>query len=102
MLFYQVDFTVDETLPDALGYFHAQFRRANPCPLGQDYVILDGVERPGTYLGTVIGVRERMPSLCQRFFTGPENLRTGAQHDHVVGRGRRHQRLPAWGQRVPS
>lgn len=25
---------------------------------------------------TVIGVRERMPSLCQRFFTGPENLRT--------------------------
>jgi hypothetical protein len=25
---------------------------------------------------TVIGVRERMPTLCQRFFTGPENLRT--------------------------
>lgn len=25
---------------------------------------------------TVIGVRERMPSLCQRFFTGPDNLRT--------------------------
>ncbi|AVA22974.1 TetR/AcrR family transcriptional regulator [Rhizobium sp. LEGMi198b] len=25
---------------------------------------------------TIIGVRERMPSLCQRFFTGPENLRT--------------------------
>jgi len=25
---------------------------------------------------TVIGVRERMPSLCQGFFKGPENLRT--------------------------
>ncbi len=25
---------------------------------------------------TVVGVRERMPSLCQRFFTGPDNLRT--------------------------
>jgi len=25
---------------------------------------------------TVIGVRDRMPSLCQRFFTGPDNLRT--------------------------
>ncbi len=25
---------------------------------------------------TVIGVRARMPSLCQRFFSGPENLRT--------------------------
>jgi hypothetical protein len=57
MLFYQVDFTLDDELPQALGYFHAQFRRANPCPLGQDYVILEGVERPGVYLGTVIGVR---------------------------------------------
>lgn len=25
---------------------------------------------------TVVGVRERMPTLCQRFFTGPDNLRT--------------------------
>lgn len=25
---------------------------------------------------TVLGVRERMPNLCQQFFTGPENLRT--------------------------
>ena len=25
---------------------------------------------------TVLGVRERMPALCQRFFKGPENLRT--------------------------
>lgn len=25
---------------------------------------------------TVIGVRDRMPSLCRRFFSGPENVRT--------------------------
>lgn len=25
---------------------------------------------------TVLGVRDRMPGLCQRFFTGPENIRT--------------------------
>lgn len=25
---------------------------------------------------TVLGVRDRMPALCQRFFNGPENLRT--------------------------
>ncbi|CCM77379.1 TetR/AcrR family transcriptional regulator [Rhizobium mesoamericanum] len=25
---------------------------------------------------TVIGVRDRMPHLCQRFFSGPENIRT--------------------------
>jgi len=57
MLFYQVDFTIEDELPRALGYFHAQFRRANPCALRQDYVILSGIERPGVYLGTVIGVR---------------------------------------------
>jgi hypothetical protein len=57
MLFYQVDFTVGDPLPLALGYFHAQFRRSNPCPLRQDYTILDRIDRPGVYLGTVLGVR---------------------------------------------
>ncbi|OBZ95486.1 TetR family transcriptional regulator [Pararhizobium polonicum] len=28
---------------------------------------------------TVLGVRDRMPALCQRFFKGPENLRTVMQ-----------------------
>lgn len=31
---------------------------------------------------TVLGVRERMPILCQRFFKGPENLRT-IMHDFL-------------------
>ncbi|EPE95249.1 TetR/AcrR family transcriptional regulator [Rhizobium grahamii] len=31
---------------------------------------------------TVLGVRERMPALCQRFFKGPENLRT-ILHDYL-------------------
>ncbi|MFT4003865.1 MAG: TetR/AcrR family transcriptional regulator [Rhizobium sp.] len=33
-------------------------------------------EKTISAMRTVIGVRERMPSLCQRFFTGPDNLRT--------------------------
>lgn len=57
MLFYQIDYTLgDEITPDT-GYFHAQFRRQNPCPLHQDYVILDGVQGRGAYLGATIGVR---------------------------------------------
>lgn len=32
-----------------------------------------------TAMRTVLGVRERMPALCQRFFRGPENLRTVLQ-----------------------
>lgn len=60
MLFYQIDFTIGDTLPnkDELGYFHAQFRRANPCNLKEDYVILDDVEGEGCYIGTVLGIRE--------------------------------------------
>ncbi|MGY5778842.1 TetR/AcrR family transcriptional regulator [Rhizobium sp. LEGMi135b] len=33
-------------------------------------------EKTISAMRTVVGVRERMPSLCQRFFTGPDNLRT--------------------------
>ncbi|QHW32886.1 DUF2961 domain-containing protein [Paenibacillus rhizovicinus] len=57
MLFYQVDFTLGDVLDEEAGYFHAQFRRQNLCPLFEDYVILDGIEGSGVYLGTVIGVR---------------------------------------------
>lgn len=57
LFFYQIDFTLGDVLDDDTGYFHAQFRRRNPCPLFEDYVILDGVEGRGVYLGTVIGVR---------------------------------------------
>eukprot|EP00913_Durusdinium_trenchii_P010577 g9921.t1 len=32
-----------------------------------------------TAMRTVLGVRERMPDLCKRFFKGPENLRTVMQ-----------------------
>ena len=50
-LFYQVDFTLGDTHPDA------QVRRANPCPFHEDYTILDGVVGKGRYLGTGLGVR---------------------------------------------
>lgn len=57
MFFYQIDFTLGDELDDNTGYFHAQFRRSNPCPILKDYVILDGVQGRGVYLGTVLGVR---------------------------------------------
>ena len=57
VFFYQVDFTLGDKHPEELGYFHAQFRRQNPCPIHEDYVILDGVKGRGRYLGTVLGVR---------------------------------------------
>ena len=50
-MYYQIDYTLDE-LPEEIAYFHAQFRRVNPLPYKQDYVILDGVEGKGQYVGT--------------------------------------------------
>ncbi|MBI5472291.1 MAG: DUF2961 domain-containing protein [Ignavibacteriae bacterium] len=51
VLYYQIDYTLTQ-VPDDAGYFHAQFRRANPLPYKSDYVILDGVEGWGQYVGT--------------------------------------------------
>ncbi|MBM7565490.1 glycoside hydrolase family 172 protein [Paenibacillus sacheonensis] len=57
LLFYQIDATLGDELDDAAGYFHARFRRSNPCPMHEDFVITDGIEGRGVYLGTTLGVR---------------------------------------------
>jgi len=49
--FYTVTLTETE-VPDDAAYFHAQFRRTNPLPYGEDYTILDGIEGRGHYVGT--------------------------------------------------
>lgn len=40
-------------------------------------------EKVVTAMRTVLGVRERMPDLCSRFFRGPQNLRT-VLHDYLA------------------
>lgn len=50
-LYYQVTYTLTE-IPEDAAYLHAQFRRTNPLPYKQDYVILDGVRGQGHYVGT--------------------------------------------------
>jgi hypothetical protein len=51
IVYYQVNYTLTEVPADA-AYFHARFRRTNPLPFKQDYVILDGVRGRGHYVGT--------------------------------------------------
>ncbi len=53
VLFYQIDYTLTE-IPADMGYFHAQFRRANPLPFKSDYTILEGVKGWGHYAGTYL------------------------------------------------
>lgn len=50
VLYYQIDYCLREIAPEE-GRFHAQFRRVNPLPYKQDYVILDGVRGRGKFVG---------------------------------------------------
>ncbi len=50
-IYYQVTYILRPVAEDE-GYFHAQFRRVNPLPFKQDYVILDNVAGRGQYVGT--------------------------------------------------
>ena len=53
VLYYSVDYTLTE-IPNDAAYFHAQFRRTNPVPYMQPYVLVDSIEGKGQYVGTYL------------------------------------------------
>ncbi len=53
--YYQIDYTLTEIDEDE-AYFHAQYRRTNPVPYGEDYTIVDGISGRGHYVGTYLAV----------------------------------------------
>lgn len=55
-LYFQIDYTL-EALPPRTAFLHAAYRRENPTTLRRDFVIADGIEGPGRFLGCVVGVR---------------------------------------------
>ncbi|MBM2614944.1 DUF2961 domain-containing protein [Actinoplanes sp. LDG1-06] len=65
-IFFQIDYTSGDPLPEETGYFHAQWRRSNGTTApGEDHVILDGVEGKGVYFGTYVAL-----SSLTRFWWG--------------------------------
>lgn len=50
-IYYQID-CEEKALPANSLYFHAQFRRSNPLPYQEPYVILDNIHGNGHYVGT--------------------------------------------------
>jgi len=60
--YYQLDYTLQESLPDDAGYLHVSFRRENPTFLKQDFVITEGLRGPGRFLGCAVGVRTIDPA----------------------------------------
>lgn len=97
MLFYQIDFTLGDSFDEDTSYFHAQYRRSNPCPIHQDYVVLDGISGKGVYLGTVIGVR----SLYPEFWWGEGEVKFFIDGDKtfptICGTGTEDYMGSAWG-----
>ncbi len=51
VFFYQIDYCLTE-VEDDIAYFHAQFRRTNPLPYKEEYVLVDNIHGKGQYVGT--------------------------------------------------
>mgnify|MGYP000424574931 CR=1 FL=1 len=49
-LFFQIDYCLTKVENDA-AYFHAQFRRSNPHPYKEDFVMIDNIKGHGQYVG---------------------------------------------------
>ena len=102
VVYYQINYTLTE-VPDDCAYFHAQFRRTNPLPFKEDYVILDGIKGRGHYVGTYMawGVNNNgwwgegeikfyldgdkdHPTICgtgtEDYFCGSYNFDVGKEH----------------------
>jgi hypothetical protein len=56
-LYYQIDYTLEPSRAPHPSYLHVAFRRDNPTVQGRDFVIVEGIEGPGRFLGCNIGVR---------------------------------------------
>lgn len=65
-VFFQIDYTLGDDFEGWPGYFHAHWRRSNGSTgLGEDHLILDGIEGAGTYVGTYISIAS-----LQRYWWG--------------------------------
>lgn len=54
--YYQIDLTINETLPPDVGRLHVLYRRENPTVPGQDFAILPKRTGMGRFAGCVIGI----------------------------------------------
>ena len=100
-VYYQIDCEEKEVGEDSL-YFHAQFRRINPLPYKENYIILDNIKGNGKYVGTYLywGVKSNrwwgegevkfyidgdtdFPTICG---TGTEDYFCGAYNFDVEGK----------------
>lgn len=100
-VFYDVDYTLGDALPDDALYFHAHFRRENPTALQQDFTILPRVSGRGRFLGVNLGVRANMPLYATSWWGEGEMkiyLDGDTSHPTLCGTGTEDYIGTAWGQ----
>lgn len=78
-VFYQIDYCLLPQLPENTTYFYAQWRRGNPPEKGQDFVILDGVQGKGRYIGTFMAL-----ATLERYWWGEGELKFYLDGDHEL------------------
>jgi hypothetical protein len=99
VLFYDVDVTVGDALPDEVGYFHARYRRENPTTPKADFEVLPRVQARGRYLGANVGIRT--PDHRRPLWFGEGELKIYLDDDRewptLVGTGTEDLVGSAWG-----
>ncbi len=99
-LFYEVDCTVGDRLPDGLAYFHARYRRQNPTVPKKDFEILPQVNGKGRFLGCNVGIRP-VGSYGEPFWFGEGEMKVyldgDQQYATLVGTGTEDMVGSAWG-----
>jgi hypothetical protein len=96
-LYFQLDYTLEDDLPDALGYLHASFRRQNPTTMRDDFTIVEGLDGPGRFLGCNVGVRVLDP--CDWYGEGEVKVYRDGDRDlpTICGTGLEDYVGSAWG-----
>ncbi|HXK59310.1 MAG TPA: DUF2961 domain-containing protein [Acidobacteriota bacterium] len=99
-LFYEVNCTVGDRLPDEIGYFHARYRRENPTTPKRDFEILPLINGKGRFLGCNVGVRP-VGKYGEPFWFGEGEMKIyvdgDEQYPTLVGTGTEDLVGSAWG-----
>ena len=61
-LFYYIDYTLGDKLPEKFGRLHVMYRRENPTILNKDFEILPKRTGSGRFVGCVLGIRPLSPN----------------------------------------